>query len=321
MLKDPLFPATKEGLLRHSEYLYLEEVLTKFPEDLVAYVADSYHYFGFLTQILPLAKDSIMARNGKLVVRGDSGDPVEIICGIKVPDHSDQTCLNNAAYEAFIQVFDDNLKMEEVSAIFNYKEVTYKTVYSVVYNADGLFQSWGCKTTSEYQLTPEEKGTIEILWDLFGGTTNDLGYKTLDSHIGMIYGDGITMERAQEIFARLKDKNFTSLNIVFGIGAYSLAAMLSRDDLGIAVKATSATVSDGTVTRSIPVYKEPKTDTSKKSAKGLLKVTYDPDTKLYILHDNVSEEESQEGELKTVFKDGEFTNIISFTDVKKELYS
>lgn len=322
MLKEPLFPATKEGLLRHSEYLYLEEVLAKFPDDLVAYVADSYDYFGFLTQVLPLAKDTIMARNGKLVVRGDSGDPVEIICGSSIKDYSDAKDLDKAAYTAFSQNFYvKSHKDPQLSVKFYYKDSCYKTTYDIRFDKRGDLEGWSCAETIPYELTPEEKGTIQILYETFGGTVNDLGYKVLDEHIGMIYGDGITMERAQEIFTRLQNKGFASLNIVFGIGAYSLAATLSRDDLGIAVKATSATVSDGNETRSIPVYKEPKTDSSKKSAKGLLKVTYNPDTKLYVLHDNVSEEESREGELKTVFLNGNFTDIVSFTDIKTELYS
>ena len=71
MNTQPLFPATKDGLLRHAEYDYLEEVLAKFPTGILAYVADSYDYFSFLTDILPLAKDTIMGREGKLVIRGD----------------------------------------------------------------------------------------------------------------------------------------------------------------------------------------------------------------------------------------------------------
>ena len=80
-MKTPLFPATKEGVLKHAEYLYLEEVLAKFPDGILAYVGDSYDYFAFVTEVLPLAKDTIMSRDGKLVVRGDSGDPVDIIAG------------------------------------------------------------------------------------------------------------------------------------------------------------------------------------------------------------------------------------------------
>ena len=323
MLKEPLFPATKEGLLRHSEYLYLEEVLAKFPDDLVAYVADSYDYFGFLTQILPLAKDTIMARNGKLVVRGDSGDPVDIICGIKVSDYSVAVTLDLAASYAFSDSFNfsDKLTSILVESIFSYKDKVYKTVYAVELDSFDKVKNYNRESLIEYTLTPEEKGTIELLYEIFGGTVNDLGYKVLDSHIGMIYGDGINMERAREIYTRLAAKGFASWNIVFGIGAYSLAATLSRDDLGIAVKATSATVSDGNETRSIPVYKEPKTDSSKTSAKGLLKVTYDEDTSMYLLQDGVTPEEANQGELQTVFIDGEFTDLTTFQEVKDRVYA
>ena len=43
------------------------------------------------------------------------------------------------------------------------------------------------------------KGLIECLWDIFGGTVNEQGYKVLDPHIGAIYGDSINLERATEI--------------------------------------------------------------------------------------------------------------------------
>ena len=321
MNTQPLFPATKDGLLRHAEYLYLEEILAKFPTGIIAYVADSYDYFSFLTDILPLAKDTIMSRDGKLVVRGDSGDPVEIIAGIKVPDYSDSKDLEEAAYEAFINNLNSDVKTELLVTTFSYKGGFYKSHYNVDYDAEDIFQGWDCRKIEEYTLTSEEKGTIEILYEIFGGTVNDLGYKVLDSHIGMIYGDGITMERAREIYTRLAAKGFASLNIVFGIGAYSIAAMLSRDDLGIAVKATSATVDIEGVITPVAVYKEPKTDSSKKSAKGLLKVTFDEVSELFVLEDNVSLAESNEGELQVVFKDGTFTDLITFADVKNRLYS
>ena len=311
-----------EHTLMLAEYAYLEEVLAKFPTGIIAYVADSYDYFTFIRDILPLAKNTIMSREGKLVIRGDSGDPVEIIAGIKVPDYSESKDLEEAAYEAFINNFDPEDKLKLVITIFSYKGSNYKSYYNVDYDKDDMFQGWNCRKIEAYNLTSEEKGTIELLYEIFGGTINDLGYKVLDSHIGMIYGDGITMERAREIYTRLAAKGFASLNIVFGIGAYSIAAMLSRDDLGIAVKATAATVTmeDGQ-DRLIPVYKEPKTDSSKTSAKGLLKVTYDEDTSMYVLQDGVTPEESNQGELQTVFIDGEFTDLTTFQEVKDRVYA
>ena len=44
-------------------------------------VSDTYDYWNVITNYLPRLKDSIMKRNGKIIIRGDSGDPVDIICG------------------------------------------------------------------------------------------------------------------------------------------------------------------------------------------------------------------------------------------------
>jgi nicotinamide phosphoribosyltransferase len=43
--------------------------------------------------------------------------------------------------------------------------------------------------------------------------------KSIDSHIGAIYGDSINYERAKRIFERLEDKGFASTNVVLGIVA------------------------------------------------------------------------------------------------------
>lgn len=67
--------------------------------------------------------------------------------------------------------------------------------------------------------SPEYKGAVECLWDIFGGTTNELGFCTLNQRVGLIYGDSITPERAEEILKQLQAKGFASDNIVFGVGS------------------------------------------------------------------------------------------------------
>src|SRR5690606_40370508 len=52
-----------------------------YPEGIVSVVADSYDFWGFLTNILPSMYQEIMERSGKLVISPDSGDPFKIICG------------------------------------------------------------------------------------------------------------------------------------------------------------------------------------------------------------------------------------------------
>ena len=58
-------------------------------------------------------------------------------------------------------------------------------------------------------------GTIQKLWDVFGGTINEgLGYKVLDPHIGLIYGDGCTLNRVEQIYESLEKLGFASTNVV-----------------------------------------------------------------------------------------------------------
>lgn len=44
-------------------------------------VSDTWNLWDVLTEILPEMRDEIFARDGKLVIRPDSGDPVKVICG------------------------------------------------------------------------------------------------------------------------------------------------------------------------------------------------------------------------------------------------
>ena len=101
---------------------------------------------------------------------------------------------------------------------------------------------------------------------------NDKGYKVLDSHVGVIYGDSITLERAKEIIRRLHDKGFASGNVVYGIGSYTYQVN-SRDTHGMAAKSTATRVVTNGEAENRVIFKDPITDSgTKKSAKGLLSV-------------------------------------------------
>ena len=149
--------------------------------------------------------------------------------------------------------------------------------------------------------SPEHKGAVECLWEIFGGTVNDKGYKTLNQRVGLIYGDSITVLRCEAILVKLAAKGFASDNIVFGIGSYTYQ-FATRDSLGFAMKATHR-VTNG---EGVAIFKDPKTDSgTKKSAKGLLCVHRSPLSGDYILVDGVTVEGERNGELKTVFLNGE----------------
>lgn len=52
-----------------------------YPKGIVSIVSDTWDLWKVLTDYLPQLKEEIVSREGKVVVRPDSGDPVEIICG------------------------------------------------------------------------------------------------------------------------------------------------------------------------------------------------------------------------------------------------
>lgn len=166
-----------------------------------------------------------------------------------------------------------------------------------------------------------EKGVIELLWDVFGGTVNEQGYKVLDPHVGAIYGDSITLDRAEEICERLKEKGFASTNVVFGVGSYSMG-YATRDSQGSAVKATYIEKKVKVTGRNmggnyevvgVEIFKDPITDDgTKKSAKGLLAVF---DGKL---KDQCSwaEVNSELNELKLLYKNGQLVRFSTLDEIR-----
>lgn len=287
--------------LKQAEYLYLKWLLSeRFTKGIFSYVSDSFDYWTLVTEILPMLKDEIMCRDGKLVVRGDSGNPVHIIAGYRIKKIADtasaKEMMEYAAWEA--------RKSDGVEVI------EYKGKYHKILNTD----FGGLADITE----AEAKGTIETLSEIFGYTYSDNGYKVLDSHIGMIYGDGITVQRSRDILTRLKNKQFASTNIVFGVGSYSLN-MLSRDFLGMAIKATNAIVDVDGDDVDKPIYKDPKTDQSKKSARGLIRVFEDEDGTIKF-EDNVSREAENTGLLTTVFENGILLKVTDVDTIRKLLW-
>lgn len=231
-----------------SERNTFEHILDLYPSGIVSIVSDTWDLWNVLTSILPSLKDRIMSRDGKIVIRPDSGDPVKIICG----DSS----------------------------------------------ANG----------------PAGKGVVELLWDVFGGTLTSTGHKQLDSHVGVIYGDAITYERADAICKGLAEKGFASTNMVFGVGSFSYQ-YVTRDTYGFAMKATWASV-DG---KPRDLFKRPITDSGAKfSATGRLSVVKERG-QLVVIERATPEQESR-SLLEPVWRDGKFLRRQSFADVRSVLW-
>ena len=262
-------PATEHSVMcsgeKDGELETFRRLVTEtYPNGIISIVSDTWDLWKVCTEYLPFLKDEIMARNGKVVIRPDSGDPADILCGVK---HIWVTTTSTSYYD------ENNNEISEQKA----------------------------------------KGVVELLWDVFGGTITDTGHKLLDSHIGVIYGDSITLERATNICQRLKDKGFAS-QPVFGIGSYTYQYN-TRDTFGTAMKATYIEI--GVDPRNI--FKNPITDDgTKKSATGLLCVTKD-DSGEYILTDNCKWGQEMEGELKTVFKDGKLIKEFTLQEIRNNI--
>lgn len=217
---------------------------------IVSIVSDTWDFWKVITTYARTLKPVIMAREGKVVFRPDSGDPVKIVCGdIEAPDKS-----------------------------------------------------------------PQYKGAVECLWDTFGGTTTPEGYRTLDSHVGLIYGDSINLDRATRILAGLEKKRFSSANIVFGIGSYTYQAV-TRDSFGTAIKATYGRVNG----EERELFKSPATDDGlKKSAHGLLRV--EKEGGKFVLYDRQSWDQEALGMLQPVFKNSQMMRLQSLSDIRKILH-
>ncbi len=163
--------------------------------------------------------------------------------------------------------------------------------------------------------SPEFRGAVECLWNIFGGTTTTTGHKLLHERVGIIYGDSITLDRARRILAALAAKGFASANVVFGIGSFTYQ-MVTRDTFGTAIKATHGTVNG----EDRPLFKAPKTDSgTKNSARGLLRVEKVGSD--FVLFDNQNWEQEGQGELQTVFEDGELKRFESIKGIRERLAS
>lgn len=271
-----------EGEIEFFKYLMKEQS----PKGILSVVSDTWDFWTLVTDYLPQLKSEIMARDGTLVIRPDSGDPVKVLTGYKVSPVSDYKELFETQKEAEADVINKGYE---------------------AYRFNGQYYGFEDSNTIEL-MECEVKGLIECLWDTFGGTITSKGYKLLDDHIGAIYGDAITLTRQRQILQRLMDKGFAS-KVVLGIGSYSYQ-YVTRDTHGSAVKATSV-VKAG---ERLAIFKDPKTDSKKKSAKGLLKI--DRVNGELTLFDDVTEQEESKGLLEVVFENGKIIKETTLNEIR-----
>lgn len=113
------------------------------------------------------------------------------------------------------------------------------------------------------------RSVLRALWANFGGDTNRYGFRTLDPHIRVIYGDGIDHASITSILSTIVDDGFTTDNLVFGMGG-ALLQQPNRDTLRFACKASAIEYDDNG--EWIPICKTTASDPTKASKAGTFAV-------------------------------------------------
>ena len=258
-----------------------------------AAVCDSYDFWNVLTNILPNNFKDVIDERGKrgvfIGVRHDSAEPVEAICGI--PYHH----------------FDEN-------DFVVYPEMNGMKFYN---DSGNVYEIVDCKLVNLNRTrTYEEKGMVETMYEIFGGSVNSKGYKVLNPGIKAVYGDSITITRAKKIYERLAAKGFAANNVSLGVGSFSFQALenedgtlspFTRDTFSVAIKCTHSKYCDdyGTVCER-HVYKDPHGWSQKKSQRGLCRIFFNEDGEL-TYEDELYEADlvGKNSALVTYFKDGQ----------------
>lgn len=350
-------PSTEHSVMCSSaaidgdEITLMKRLLTKvYPHDSFTMVSDSYDYWNVVKNLIPSIKDMIMNHNKldgtpcKMSVRGDSGDPVRIVAGMVDITHRfdiknhiqfdfDEEGYATLSYEAeeLLNGYGDSNFIE------NYLYINYKGKKYYFFSPESDEEMWtiiGEDECVNKKFTEEDrKGTIEYLWETFGGSTNSKGYYVLDPHIGLIYGDSITPNRAEYIYKILELKGFAANNVALGAGSFSFHCLedsdgnlrpFTRDSYNAAIKATYGETSDG---RSLMIFKDPKTDNAKfkKSLRGCCHVVEGVPKNYYSLYgDGFTLDEFRN--LKTsayelIFENGMIKKEWSIDEIRQRLYN
>ena len=174
-----------------------------YPSGFVSIVSDTWDFWNVIENFLPKLKKDIMARDGRVVIRPDSGDPVDIICGLRTNPHF-HTRMKEGKYYCCYAPFNDDAEYVEVS--------------------EGQYY-----------------GAYYMLGKIFGWNITSKDYRYPSTKIGLLYGDSITLERQKQIYMRLENAHMAACNLVLGVGSFSYQ-YASRDSLGFAIKATACVI-------------------------------------------------------------------------------
>ena len=228
---------------------YFVNMMEQYPTGIVSIVSDTYDVYNFVRTMSKKHREAILAREGVVVFRPDSGDPIEV-----------------------------NMKL------------------------------------------------FDILWNTFGGTYNDKGFRVLDEHVRLIQGDGIVFDLEEssinKILSMAKANQIAADNWVFGSGG-GLLQKWDRDTQKFAIKASfgirKIEGSHGYVLRELDLVKTPVTSKSKRSKSGRLKLHPMNDSFTTISSADTPKElfSSYVDALELVFENGEIKREQTFDEIRE----
>ena len=324
------------------EITLIKRALTEiYPATSFSFVSDSYDYDNVVTNIIPQCKQEIMNHKGYFAVRGDSGDPIEVMAGKEILwlakdevewyDHDEAwNWLDDYARDEYIDCecdhyFAQDGKFYKVHFVPNWT------------NERGAWTDCKYEFIEDWDISWEQVdpslellGTVWALDQTFGHTINSKGFKVLPDCIRALYGDSITPQRCETIYKRLTAQGYAINNVILGVGSFSFMCLetidadgsahynpYTRDTFGYAIKATYGEDKDG---NPIMIYKNPKALAWKKSQKGCVIVA--PDGMSYTDEHTFEEAhgEGVENLLQLVFKDGKMIKEFTLNEVRKNMY-
>lgn len=158
---------------------------------------------------------------------------------------------------------------------------------------------------------------IEILLEGYGYTINTKGYKVLPDHIRVLQGDGINQEMIQKILDKMESLGISAENIVFGAGG-ALLQHCDRDWFKFAMKGSSLTI-DG---KQKDLYKDPITDSVKRSKKGRVTTFKDKDGNYFSDRIELQDVNTKiVDQLVTVYENGELLVDEDFGTIRQRVLS
>jgi len=265
------------------EQQMIADWLELFPEGILSIVSDTFDLWKLITEYLPANKEAIMARNGKLVIRPDSGDPVDIICGINKED---------------VQSWN---QQDGGGILKNGKSFRFEEELGVIELLWDIFG--GTINAQGYKVLDPHIGAI------YGDSI------TIDRQVQIYERLAAKGFAATNIVLGVGSFTYQyNTRDTFGY-AIKGAWFEIKENIGITEDGNNYI----TETKEYAIYKDPITDDgTKKSLKGLQMVYIDEKGEYQVKSECTFEEEAI-GELQLIYNDGAFYNPTTLTEIRKRI--